>query len=423
MYYCQLSDIQSAVDKEVIKKASNHMQRGIKAGMTGGFAALASVALLLAGCSSTSGGSGGSTSAASPLTYMDTKTGSCAVAPNDPAGFQDAKDYLDKIAEPMTDLLTTEKLPKPIDPSTLVVYLDNGSPYSALINDNISEAVAAVGAKYQEVETGADAQSIGAALDSVVALKPNIVITFATDLTFWQDQYKKLTDAGTAVVYAGNANASDYGLNQTFGTSEASVVNASVLAAAAIVYSCGTAKNFVYYAAPEIAASEDMYKSYQAFIAKDCGSDCTTRTVDISILDTSPADKIVSDLQAHPETEFCSPSADQFQVGLADKAKLAGVTNAYCFGALGLPQNLQQIKDGTQIGDFTYNTPIQGWQALDEGFRKLQGVFKDYDLYDLTHLVAGIFTLQNIDKIDVTTGAFTTVPDFKKKYEALWNVS
>ncbi|HWL02218.1 MAG TPA: hypothetical protein VNQ52_07585, partial [Microbacteriaceae bacterium] len=303
---------------------------------------------------------------------------------------------------------------------TLVVYLDNASPYSAMLADFIGQAATAAGAQYQSVNVGADAQSINSGMNSVVALEPDVVITFATDLTFWQDQFKTLTDNGAAIVYAGNANATDFGLNETFGTADASVVNGSIIAAAAIVATCGTATNFVYYPAPEIVASVDMLASYTDYI-NDHVPGATVRSVDISIMDTDGASKIVSDLQAHPETEFCSPSSDQWQIGLFEKAQLAGITNAHCFGGISLPQNYQQIKDGTQVGTLAYDPAVQSWQAVDEGFRKLKGVFEDYDMDALIRLVALAVTQQNIDRIDIATGSFDALPGYQDKYLALWN--
>lgn len=389
----------------------------------GGAAAFAAVSLALAGCTAGSPSpepTSGETTATG-VTYMDMATGECAAPPAEGVDFDGAKTYLDSFAGQVTSLLTDEKLPEPLSPDTLVVYLDNASPYSALLAEFAGQAAAAAGVQYQSVNVGADAQSINSGMNAVVALEPDVVIAFATDLTFWQDQYKTLTDNGAAVVYAGNANATDFGLNETYGTADASVVNGSVMAAAAIVATCGTATNFVYYPAPEIVASVDMLASYESYI-KDHVPGATVRSVDISILDTDGVSKIVSDLQAHPETEFCSPSADQWQIGLADKAALAGITNAYCFGGIALPQNYQQIKDGTQVGTLAYDPQIQTWQALDEGFRKLQGVFVDYDMDALIRQTALAVTLANVDRIDIATGSFEAVPGFQDLYLGLWNV-
>ncbi|OJX67975.1 MAG: hypothetical protein BGO95_06385 [Micrococcales bacterium 73-13] len=390
----------------------------------GGTAAVAAIALGLAGCSAgaPSGGSTGTEAPAAGVTYMNMATGECAAPPAEGVDFAGAQAYLDSFSQPVTSLLTNEKLPNPISPDTLVVYLDNASPYSAILSQFIGEAATAAGAQYQSVNVGADAQSINSGMNSVVALDPDIVITFATDLTFWQDQFKTLTDNGAAIVYAGNANATDFGLNETFGTADASVVNGNIIAAAAIVATCGTATNFVYYPAPEIVASVDMLASYKDFINSHVPN-ATVRSMDISILDTDGASKIVSDLQAHPETEFCSPSSDQWQIGLADKAALAGITNAYCFGGISLPQNYQQIKDGTQVGTLAYDPVVQSWQAMDEGFRKLQGVFKDYDMDALIRLVALAVTQQNIDRVDIATGAFDALPGFRDMYLKLWNAA
>ena len=73
------------------------------------------------------------------------------------------------------------------------------------------------------------------------------------------------------------------------------------------------------------------------------------------------------------------------------------------------------------MGNLAYDQAVQSWQAVAEGFRKLQGLFVDYDMDALIRLVALAVTQQNIDRVDIATGAFDALPGYQDKYLALWN--
>ncbi|GAA2243960.1 hypothetical protein N1031_13770 [Herbiconiux moechotypicola] len=384
-------------------------------------AVLGAVALLAAGCSADSGGSGGDSAGGEvPLTYM-ADDGSCAAGPREGIDFESAQALVETFEEPATAILATEPLKEPIDPSTTAVYLNNGTPIAALFQAGLQAASDAAGIQFVNVDTGTDAQSINSALNSVVEMQPDIVFDQSVDARFFQDQLAQLEEQGAAIVYGGQLNAEEFGLRDSLGGAGSIEVNSQVLANAAISLTCGTATEFVMYSIPEIPASEIQNEAVPAALAELC-PECTLRIVDISIADPSPADKIVSDLQAHPETQFFISLADQYQIGLDEKAQLAGLTNALGVGQSSLPQNIQQIADGTEVAGYVVDFNMFMWLQVDEGLRAMQGMevpYLDGDWESAARAVSHIVTIRNASDY-LTPAGYVALEGFEDQFLELW---
>ncbi|MCS5722239.1 hypothetical protein N1028_14580 [Herbiconiux sp. CPCC 203407] len=385
-------------------------------------AVLGAVSLLAAGCSSggSDGGGGDAAGGDVPLTYM-AEDGTCAEGPAEGIDFAAADEVVKSFETPNEAILATEPLKEPVDPNTTAVYLNNGTPVAGLFQAGLQAASEAAGIKFVNVDTGTDAQSINSALNSVVEMKPDIVFDQSVDARFFQDQLTQLQDQGAAIVYGGQLNAEEFGLRDSLGGAGSIEVNSDVLANAAIQLTCGTATEFVMYSIPEIPASEIQNEAVPAALAELC-PECTLRIVDISIADASPADKIVSDLQANPQTEFFISLADQFQIGLSEKAQLAGLTNAYGVGQSSLPQNIQQIADGTEVAGYVVDFNMFMWLQVDEGLRTMQGMevpYLDGDWEAAAKAISHIVTIRNADEY-LTPAGYVALEGFEDQFLELW---
>jgi ribose transport system substrate-binding protein len=397
------------------QKAGNHMQRRTTT-LFGSVALLASASLIFAGCTGGDTGGDGGDGGTVELTYK-AADGTCASAPADGVDYEAANALIESFSQPATGLLQTEPLPEAVTADTTVAFLNNGTAVAGLMYGFMEQATAAAGVTLINVDTGTDAQSINAAVNSVVELDPDVLISVAIDATFFQDQLAQLQENGVAVVYASQPNAAEFNTNDTLGGLAVSKVNGDVLAAGAIAATCGTGQDFVFYSIPELGFAAIQAEAAEAYLAEKCPS-CTMRVVDISIVDPSPADKIVSDLQSHPETDYFVAAADQFQIGLADKASLAGITNAQGMGQSSLPPNIEQIVAGSQNAGFAVDLNMFMWLLLDEGFRKAQDVWVDYEDWEAVgQAVSRILTQQNAEEY---VGGFVAYPDMQADFTALW---
>lgn len=371
--------------------------------------------VLLAGC--TGGGTSTGEPDASGVTYRD-GDGNCAAEPADGVDLAAAEEIIDLYSQPVEELLVDEPLAEPIAEGTTVAFLNNDTTIGSLMYDLMVLPAETAGVELINVSTGTDAQSINTALNSVVEIAPDIVIAPALDATFWQDQLAALQANGTAIVYT-DINAADFGLDDTLGGYNTTLINGRVHAAAAVAFTCGTGKDIVLYTVPELGFSSVQAPAIEEALAEFC-PDCALRTVDISITDASPADKIVSDLQANPDTDFFLTLVDQNQVGLAEKAGLAGIDNAVGFGQNSLPTNLQQIADGTQIAGMPVDLSAYMWILLDEGLRKMQGTYEPItDWESAGRANARIITQSTAAEF---VEGFSSFPDIATEYARVWGV-
>ncbi len=394
--------------------------------MLGAAAMLASVSLLATGCAAgdaTGGETEGGTTATVELTYQDTATGECAAGPAEGVDLAGADEFLAPFIAPPTGLPIDVPLNEPVSSDITAVYLNNGTPVAGLFQAGLQAAAEGAGITFVNVDTGSDAQSINSALNSVVEMRPDIVFDQSIDATFFIDQLEALKEQGAIIVYGGQINAEEFGLVDSLGGFGSIAVNSEVLATSAVSLTCGTATEFVIYSVPELPSSVPMDEDVVKYL-KELNPNANVRIVDISIADPSPADKIVSDLQAHPETQFFISYADQFQIGLADKANLAGVTNALGIGVSSLPPNFEQIAAGTQVAGYAVDFSVFMWLQVDEGLRRLQGMDVPYlsDMLAVGQAQSHIITKANAG--DYLTGAgYIALPGFEQDLLELWGVN
>jgi ribose transport system substrate-binding protein len=382
--------------------------------------ALSVITLVVAGCGSTTdqGMDDQAGATATDLVYPD-ETGGCAADPLDGIDFDDASALISEFEEKATGLPVTEPLPEPVDPATTVAYLDNGSAVASIIWSGLEQAANTAGVQLQRVDTGLDAQSINAAVSTVVEAAPDILIAAAVDATFFQSQLEALEAAGTTVVYAGSSNAEQFGLLDSHSGHGASIVNGEVLAAAAIAFTCGTGTDFVFYSIPELSFSQVQLDAATAYLEETCAQ-CSLRVVEIPVttMDTTAGDAIISDLQANPDTDFFITPADQMQIGLKAKMDLAGI-DVHGMGQSSLPPNIEQIAGGLQAAGYAVDYNQYTWFMLDEGLRRHQGVEVEYDDWvPWVKAISRVLTRETAG--DYPDGVFIAYPGMQEDFAALW---
>jgi hypothetical protein len=380
-------------------------------------AAVAAVAVLLAGCSTTGSPSSGDNTS-TDVVYQSAD-GSCAAEPRDGVDFATADAFIAEFEETATSLPVTTPLPEPIDPATTVVYLNNGTAVNVAIEASLTSAAAAAGVELKSVATGIDAQSINAAVGTVAQNPPDILIAAAVGATFFQSQIETLEAGGTTIVYVGNSDAEQYGLLDSQSGYGASLVNGQVLGAAAIALTCGTATDFVFYNIPELSFSDVQRTAAEEYLAENC-SECTLRVVNIPIttMSTTAGAAIISDLQAHPETQFFITPADQMQIGLQAKMEIAGI-DIPGIGQSSLPPNLEQIAAGVQLAGYAVDYYEYSWLALDEGLRRHQGVEVSYgDWTDWLKSISRVITQVSAGQYE--DGIFVAYPEMENDFATLW---
>lgn len=318
------------------------------------------------------------------------------------------------------NLLIDEPLSAPIAPGTHVVYLDVGTPVSAVMWDNLQEPAELLGLDLERVETGRDAQSINAAMNTVVELEPDGVINITLDPIFFEGQIAQLEALGIPVASGSVMNTVEFGLPEAFNGPDWMTMNGEVLGAAAISRS-GGASEFVFYNVPEFPFSSYELDGVKSRISDLC-PDCTLRVVDIPIaeLGSTASDRVVSDLQANPGTEYFIAAVDEVQIGLPQKLSLAGL-DVDGIAMWPAPPNYEQLAAGDQDATLSVDLNLMMWTVLDQLLREMNG--QEYEWPDTLTRASTLTRITDEENApeDPVLG-YVAIDDFRDRFAANWLV-
>lgn len=317
-------------------------------------------------------------------------------------------------------LLIDEPLTSAIEPGTHVVYLDVGTPVSAVMWNNLQAPAELLGLELERVETGRDAQSINAAMNTVVELEPDGVINITLDPIFFESQIEQLDALGIPMASGSVMNTLDFDLPEAFNGPDWMTMNGEVLGAAAVMRS-GGAQEMVFYNVPEFPFSSYELDGATSKVEELC-PDCTLRVVDIPIaeLGSTAADRIVSDLQANPGTEYFIAAVDEVQIGLPQKLSLAGL-DVDGIAMWPAPPNYEQVAAGEQDATLAVDLNLMMWTVLDQLLRELNG--QSYEWPDALTRASTLTRVIDTDNApeDPVVG-HVSIDDYQDRFAANWLV-
>ena len=315
----------------------------------------------------------------------------------------------------------TEPLAERPTAGTTVAYLDIGTPVSGQVYGQLKQAAQVLGVTLQRVQTGQSPQDINAAMNTLVESRPAAVIDLAIDPALFTPQLKALQKQGTVFVAQSIVNGEQFGLDDkqiAFGAA-GSKANGKVLTSALLAKTDGKATDLAFYNVPELPFSALMLEGAKEQLAEQC-SGCELRVVDIPItqVGSTAARTIVSDLQAHPDTEAFIASVDELQIGLPAAMKVAGV-DVPGMGLGATPVNLQQIAAGQERGALVADYAMLAWVTMDKALRELAGQKYDHSFWTKANPgVAQVVTEDNVPS-DPDAG-YIAFPDYKERFTKLW---
>lgn len=382
-------------------------------------AVLTTAALALAGCSTSPSASGGGSTSPSASGGGSTSPSASGGGGQQVADIAAAQAFLKPYTVNPTKLLNTEPLKSLPPAGSTVVYLDGGTPIQAAFWQALQPTAPLLGVKLSRVQTGSDAQSINSALNSVVESKPAAVINVAIDPTLFPHQLGQLRAAGVKVVSASIVNGPKFGFTNVLSNAGQTADVGKALTSTAIVRTQGMASKFVFYTVPELPFAGLELKGAQEQMKQQCPN-CTMRVVNIPVttLGSTAADVVVSDLQAHPDTQYFLSAIDEVQIGLPSKLKVAGI-DIKGVGGTPAAANLQQIADGQQDAGIALDLNLFMWTAIDQAMREMAGQAVTYaDDATVAAATHHLITKQNA-VADPKVG-WTAIPDYQTQFKKLW---
>jgi ribose transport system substrate-binding protein len=309
-------------------------------------------------------------------------------------------------AFPVTEAL--KKVPKGAN----VIFVDSGTTFSSLQWELVQPAAKLMGVNLERISAGVTANTVGAALDSVVAKHPDAILVDGVPIELWTKQLKELQEEGTVIAASGVNGIEKYGVEPVIGQEPYGDLMANY-----VVGVMNPEANVAFYTIREIPPVKVAGEEFEQEFKKIC-PECELRMVDLhasEIANTAPS-TIVSDLQAHPETEIAVFGGDEFQDGLPAAAQAAGI-EVETLGLAPTPTNLQYLKEGKETAALGYDVAIGMWSQLDQAARELTG-------QELTGPQAkGLGVLQFLTQEDITfdpAKGWNGYPDFAERFAKLW---
>jgi ribose transport system substrate-binding protein len=371
---------------------------------------LLALAVVAAGCGSSSSSSSvestsaGGSSSEEASGSADLGAAKSAIAP-----------YIGKASPPFP---VDEPLKERPSPSLAISQLQFESPYGALFAGLVSEAGKTAGVKVSTVKAGSTASSVQSAAQTILSQSPEEVILPAAEPSTFATQLKEMDEQGIGVFSAGIMEPEKWGIDG------AQIENKQVelvgkLLADWTVAKRGDEANVVFYEIPEVSFNSFETEAFMNEMKAIC-PECEARTSVITATEIGKEapNTIVSDLQAHPDTnQIVFVSVDPV-AGLPAALKAAqievGITG---FG--GDPQSFEYIKNGEMESVLAVGAGVQSWTIMDMALRTAQGM-------DLTAGEKnGITPMQFLAQKDITFDpnlGWASEPEFVKTFSKLWHV-
>jgi len=373
-----------------------------KVGLAAG-AFVGAAALLLTGCSS-----GGSTPTET------SGTGSTA-GPD----LMAAEAILEPYQSSDKHLVIDEPLASPLPSGLKIAFLDVGTPVAGVMWDLIQPIVGITGIELTREPIGATPEAQDAAMAAVFEKGYDGIINVTAEPQFYPNQAAKFVEAGIPIASASVMHTDEYGLPPAFNGPDFMKAVGQAMAAAAVVRTNGEATQFVIYPVNEFEFTGLQRDGYVAEMGTLC-PDCTTRDVGIPIDEVIAVDnsRIVSDLEANPQTQYYVATADEITVGMPDRLQLAGVETRG-FGTWSIPPNIEQVASGASDATFAEDFGLFMWTVVDQLFREITDT--PYEWPDPAESAAQMMLLLTEDNAGeyLNTG-YVAIPDFQEQYAENW---
>ena len=329
--------------------------------------ALAAVAttIVLAGCG---GGGSSSSSTTTASTEPAKEEGSGGSSGADTAAAKEGLELYEGKSFPGP--VVTEPLKEEPSPDTEVTALQFPAPIGGVLAEAWIGAGETAGIKIGVVKTGATATSLQSAAESVVSQSPDAVLLQPIEPSVIATQLNELHEGGTKIVGQGFAELSN-GIEVNNVTSE-QIEQFGKLFANWAVAKHGAEANVLLVEHPEYPFSKGMKSAFMAQMHQLC-PECEATAVGITAEEASgSANRIVSELQAHPNINQVVGISDLF-TGLPAALKAAGL-EVGSFVYPGEPQSLEYVKNGEIEGAIVTSFPYSAYTTVDAALRLVQGM-------------------------------------------------
>jgi ribose transport system substrate-binding protein len=374
-------------------------------------AALLSMALFAAACSSSNKTKASAGSATTASSAAPTSGGT-------PSGLAEAEALVAKSAVQPAKITVTQAITKPIPKGKTVYFIPCGAnPECQQEGQIVKQAADLLGWKTVVLPNDGTPQQSKAAFDQVVRAKADAVLYTAIPQAIFQSEIPALKANNTAVITCCVTDPTGSGVDYNIDDpTQGSQVNNLL---AAFVASDSKCKNndSVIVNLPDFAILSAGVGAYKSAMGKFCpGANVAQLDVALADLANAPTN-ITSYVRSHPNVKYVVATTDGLTTGAPASLKAAGLTGVKLVGQGATPTNIQYLHSGQQVADvaFPYNEVM--WAMVHAAAQHVAGE-------PITPSVAPpqwLLTPQNAP--NTSAAIFPVVQDYQAQYKALWGLS
>jgi ribose transport system substrate-binding protein len=283
------------------------------------------------------------------------------------------KSQIQSLSKRPSEIGVTAKLTS-LPKGKLFIHMRCAAPICVAASKEYGNAARTLGMKFKAIDAGATPSSIARAFDQAVAEKPAALISGAIPPALFKKQLAELVKNGTKVILYATAPPNPPGVTAIVFPPKVFTLIGTLLAR--FVYADAGAKPLkaVYIQTPELAAlnfASDAFKKELKRLCPTC--DMTVLPVTLSEIGTGIPTKVVSYLQAHPDTQYVITQFGDLEVGVPQALKAAGITGKKLVSTQGSNVNMQYVKSGQEYANLISFLDVTYWQVLDVAARALAG--------------------------------------------------
>jgi ribose transport system substrate-binding protein len=298
-----------------------------------------------------------------------------------------------------------------------IAYMQCSTPACAFFAQIIAPTQKQLGYKLKIVKAGPSANEVQAAMSSIVSLKPNAALLPASDPHQFLNQAKQLEDGKVPISVNGVVDPEKYGFDNAFINNATDELAGKLMADWSVAESGGG--ELVFYGVQELSFTPIMQKAFDKEMAAVCPS-CKVRHVSIPIasIGKDAPSRVVSDLQAHPDTKVVVFGNAETGTGLPAALKAAQI-KPKIIGFGPPPAILGYIKQGQWDAGIGVDGPTMLWSQVDALARLMAG---QPQTQGEEEGLPPIQILTRTDDFDPTK-LWTGYPDFAQRFSKLWGGS
>jgi ribose transport system substrate-binding protein len=381
-------------------------------------AAVAGSCVALAACGSSNKDDNGSAASASSGSSTTATAGGAA-------GVAAATKAIAPLEQGPSPFNVTEPLRK-LPTGAKIAYMQCGAPECAYIAGFLKQAAAAMGVNVNYIKTGATAQTITAAFNSAIQLKPAAVLVPALDPITWPKQLAELKSKKIPVIAWTIPPQPDGRFTKLFLTG-ADNEQVGKLEADYIIAKSGGKAKIVYYYAPEYTVFAGAAARFQQEIKSACPA-CTisVQKAPAAQIGTTFPSRLVSYLQQHGDTQWVAMAFGSLMLGVPQALQKAGLASkVQTISQAGGSDNFSYIKAGQQTVDLSLSLPILTWSVLDSAARAITGQPDPNVKLGDSGILSTQPPIEFITKDKVTWGphdTFVGFDNYQARFKKLWGV-